>query len=140
MLSLWTSDAALVVAFGNSTVDGNYMGNGDPDDVSTCPELSTDPNNRGTICTFFKYVNPAFQPSNKLVSLTAAYKIVFKVHGDSAGVYFECHLFNVAIDPGTGNPAWKAVGHVAQNGAARKVHGRWRFAHANLTIPPVPTP
>jgi hypothetical protein len=140
MLSLWTSDGALLVSFGKSTIDGNYIGNGDPDDSSTCPELSTDPNNRGTICTFFKYVNPAFQPSNKLVSLTAAYKTLFNVHGDTARVYFECHLFNVAIDPGTGNPAWKAVSHVAQNGAARKVHGHWRFSHATLTIPPVPTP
>jgi len=140
ILSLWTHDATLVVAFGNSTIDGNYIGNGDPDDDSTCPEVSTDPNNRGTVCTFFKYVAPAFQPSNKLVSLTPAYKTFFDVHGDTASIYFECHLFNVAIDPETGNPAWTAAGHVAFHGATRKVKGRWLFAQINVTTAPVPIP
>jgi hypothetical protein len=140
ILSLWTHDATLVVAFGNSTIDGNYIGNGDPDDDSTCPGVSTDPSNRGTLCTFFKYVAAAFQPSNKLVSLTPAYKTFFDVHGDAARIYFECHLFNVAIDPETGNPAWTAAGHVAFNGATRKVKGRWLFAQSNVTTAPVPTP
>jgi len=85
-------------------------------------------------------VNPAFQSANKLASLTVAFKTIFNVQGDTARVYFECHLFNVAIDPQTGDPAWTGFSHVAFNGATRKINGGWLFANANLTIAPVPVP
>jgi hypothetical protein len=52
VLSLFTTDAVLYLNAG-SAVDGYYIGNGDPDDASTCPTPSTDPNHRGTVCTFF---------------------------------------------------------------------------------------
>lgn len=139
VLSLFTSDAVLYLNAG-SPVDGYYQGNGDPEDPSTCPTPSTDPNNRGTICTFYKYLSASFQERNKFVALTPSYKELFDVHGDTATVYFECHYFNIAIDPATGKPLWTAASHAAFAGSALKVNGQWLFAYAVGSVPPVPTP
>ena len=139
VLSLFTADAVLYLNIGSAR-DGYYLGNGDPDDASTCPTPSADPNNRGTLCTFYRYVSGAFQPANKFVALTPSYKESFVVHGNSATVYFECHYFNVAIDPATQKPLWTAAAHAAFIGSARKVNGRWLFSYANAPVPPVPVP
>ena len=104
------------------------------------PPPSVDPKNRGTLCTFYKYLSPAFQAANKLVALTPSYKEFFDVHGKTAAVYFECHYFNVAIDPATQRPFWTAVSHASFNGLARKIEGRWRFSYANGAVPAVPIP
>jgi hypothetical protein len=140
VLSLFTADAVLYLTVGNAQLDGYYLGNGDPDDATTCPALSGDPNNRGTVCTFYKYLSPAFKATNKLVALTPSYKESFDVHGNTAVVYFECHYFNVAIDPATQRPSWTAVSHASFNGLAHKVDGRWLFSYANGAVPPVPIP
>ena len=139
VLSLFTTDAVLYLHVG-SAVDGYYLGNGDPDDASTCPTPSADPNNRGTVCTFYKYVSGPFQAANKFVALTPSYKESFDVHGNMAAVYFECHYFNVAIDPATGKPLWTAASHASFTGSARKVEGRWLFSYAIGAVPPVPIP
>ena len=139
VLSLFTTDAVLFLNAG-SPVDGYYRGNGDPEDPSTCPTPSTDPDNRGTICTFYKYLSASFQARNKFVALTPSYKEFFDVHGDTATVYFECHYFNVAVDPATGKPLWTAASHAAFAGSARKVNGSWLFSYAVGSVPPVPVP
>ena len=139
VLSLFTADAVLYLHAG-SAVDGFYIGNGDPDDASTCPTPSADPNNRGTVCTFYKYLSGAFRATNKFVALTPSYKESFDVHGDTATVYFECHYFNVAIDPATEKPLWTAASHASFTGSARKVDGRWLFSYAIGAVPPVPVP
>lgn len=133
VLSLFTADAVLHLNVG-SVKDGYYLGNGDPDDASTCPPPSSDPNNRGTLCTFYKYVSGPFQAANKFVALTPSYKESFEPRGDTATVYFECHYFNVAIDPATAQPLWKAASHASFTGLAQKVgcvpspveKGKWR--------------
>jgi hypothetical protein len=140
MLSLWTAGAVLQVTVGSAVVDGYYLGNGDPDDPSTCPAPASDPNNRGSLCTFFKYLSGAFRPGNKWVSLAPSYKTTFDVHGNSATVYFECHYFNVAIDPTTSQPFWTSVSHASFNGSAQNVNGRWQFSYVYAAIPPVPVP
>jgi hypothetical protein len=139
MMSLWTRDGVMMLAVGGA-FDGKYMGRGDPDDPSTCPEPSSDSNNRGTLCTLFKYVHGAFKPANKLISLTSAYKTSFDVEGNLAAFYFECHYFNVAIDPNTGTPFWTAATHLSLNGVAQKVHRQWRLAYGIVHVPPVPLP
>lgn len=139
VLSLFTADAVLYLHAG-SAVDGYYVGNGDPDDASTCPTPSSDPNNRGTVCTFYKYLSGAFQAANKFVALTPSYKESFDLHGERATVYFECHYFNVAIDPATGKPLWTAASHASFTGSARKLEGRWLFSYAIGAVPPIPVP
>lgn len=139
MLSLWTKDGVVFLNAGGAR-DGYYIGNGDPDDASTCPAVSSDPNNRGTLCTFFKYVAGSFQAANKFVSLSPSYKTGFDIHGNRANVYFECHYFNVAIDPGTGKPLWTAASHAAFSGSTRNVHGRWLFSYGIGGVAPVPVP
>jgi len=129
----------VILAVGGA-LDGNYIGRGDPDDPSTCPEPSSDPNHRGTLCTFFKYVAGSFQAANKLISLAPAYKTSFDIQGNKAAVYFECHFFNVAVDANTGKPLWTAASHLTFNGLALKVDGQWKFAFGKATIPPVPLP
>ncbi|HWX33807.1 MAG TPA: hypothetical protein VNZ53_41060 [Steroidobacteraceae bacterium] len=139
MLSLWTDDGSLTLEVGGA-LDGDYLGNGDPGIASTCPAPSGDPSNRGTLCTFFKYVAGSFKPANKFVSLAPSYKTSFDVHGNTATVYFECHYFNVAIDPATGKPLWTAASHVAFDGSAEKVQGTWLFSHANGPVAGIPIP
>jgi hypothetical protein len=140
MLSLWSPDAVLHLNVGSSALDGYYLGNGDPDNDATCPTPSADPANRGTLCTFFKYRSGAFQPANKWISLAPSYKTRFDVHGDKATVYFECHYFNVAIDPTSQRPLWTAVSHASFNGSARNLSGRWVFSYVDAAIPAVPIP
>ena len=67
-LSLWTDDGSITLSLNIPAIDGTYVGNGDPDDPSTCPPLAADPSARGTLCTLFKYVGGAFQPANKIVT------------------------------------------------------------------------
>jgi hypothetical protein len=133
MLALWTDDAVLVLAVG-SPRDGHYIGKGDL--FSNCSPPSGDPNNQGTLCTFFKYVSGSFQPQNIFVSLAPSYQTQFQVVGNTAMVYFECHYFDVSGSP----PAWTARSHVGFMGSARNVDGQWLFSDAYAQVPPVPIP
>lgn len=133
MLALWTDDAVLVLAVG-SPRDGHYIGKGDL--FSNCSMPSGDPNNQGTLCTFFKYVSGSFQPQNIFVSLAPSYQTQFQVRGNTAMVYFECHYFDVSGSP----PAWTARSHVGFMGSARNVDGQWLFSDAYAQVPPVPIP
>lgn len=139
MLSLWTDNGLLLFEIG-SAHDGYYAGNGDPAIPSTCPAPSSDFGNRGTLCTFFKYVAAPFQPANKFVSLAPSYKTAIQVYGSDATLYFECHFFNVAMDPATGNPLWAATGHLSLNGGVNKVRNRWLFSRANVEVTGIPLP
>jgi hypothetical protein len=137
MVSLWTEDGVLTAG---GAVPGNYIGRGDPADPATCPTPSADPNNRGTLCTFFKYVAGSFQPANKFVSLAPSYKTHFDVSGNVASFYFECHYFNVATDPSTGKPLWTAVAHLTLEGTARRVDGTWLLATGGGPPAGIPVP
>ena len=141
MLSLWTDDSWLLLSAGTPR-DGYYKGKGEPEDPMTCRSPSDNPANRGTLCTFFKYVASAFQPQNRFVSLAPSYRTHFQLDSDrdSASVYFECHFFNVAPDPATGKPLWTGAAHLALDGAARNVDGKWLFSHAISLPVGVPIP
>jgi hypothetical protein len=139
MLALWTADGSFTVQAGGP-LDGTYTGQGDPDDLATCPAPSAAPSNRGTLCTLFKYVAGAFQPANKLVSLAPTYLTEFTIQGNKATVSFQCHFFNVATDPTTGKPLWTAVGHSAFVGSAEKHQGKWLFSQATPMPAGIPLP
>lgn len=139
VLSLWTDNAWVLFDVGNPH-DGYYFGNGDPTNPSTCPAPSDNFANRGTLCTFFKYVAAPFQSANKFVSLAPSYKTEIHVYGSDATVYFECHFFNVAPDPATGNPLWAATGHLSFDGGATKVGKGWLFSRASAHVVGVPLP
>ena len=147
VLSIWTQDGKITIVNTSATA-GNYIGNGDPDDPATCPPPSGDTSangQQGTLCTLYKYVAGGLQAAHKWVSLAPAYKTKFvPVKGDdgqwTSSVYFECHYFNVASNPATGQPFWTAVSHVDLDGEARKVDGRWLLTQASSTSVPVPVP
>ena len=147
VLAIWTKDAELTVVNTTATA-GNYIGNGDPDDPASCPEPSGDTSatgQQGTLCTFFKYVSGGLQPTNKWVSLTPAYKTKFVPVRDRDGqwkssVYFECHYFDVSLDPTTGLPLWAAKSHVDLDGEARKIKGRWLLTKVTSSAVSVPVP
>src|SRR3984885_5201400 len=142
VLSIWAKDAELTAAA------GNYIGNGDPDDPESCPLPSGDTSptgQQGTLCTFFKYVAGGLQQANKFVSLSPAYKTKYVPVKDSDGqwessVYFECHYFNVALNPATGLPLWAAKSHVDLDGEARKINRRWLLTHVSSSAVSVPIP
>jgi hypothetical protein len=145
ILAIWAEDGEITIV--NSTpAAGNYIGNGDPDDLATCPLPSGDTSatgKQGTLCTLYKYVAPAFQPANKFVSLSSAYKTKFVPVRDDYGqwkssVYFECHYFDVSLDPATGLPLWTAKSHLDLDGEARKIDGRWLLTHVSSSAVPVP--
>jgi hypothetical protein len=146
-LSIWTQDAEITLVNARSPFAGNYIGNGDPDDPTTCPLPSGDTSasgQQGTLCTFFKYVSGGLQAANKWVSLTPAYKTKFapvNIGGKwQSSVYFECHYFDVSLDPTTGLPSWTAKSHVSLKGKAEKVKGKWLFTHAKAVPVSVPVP
>lgn len=147
ILAIWTEDGELTIVSSTATA-GNYIGNGDPDDPETCPPPSGDTSatgKQGTLCTFYKYVGASFKPANKFVSLSPAYKTKFVPVRDDDGqwkssVYFECHYFDVSLDPSTGLPLWTAKSHVDLDGEARKIDGRWLLTHASASAVPVPVP
>ena len=147
VLSIWAKDAELTVVNTTATA-GNYIGNGDPDDPASCPEPSGDTSatgQQGTLCTLFKYVAGGLQPTNKWVSLTPAYKTKFVPVKDRDGqwkssVYFECHYFDVSLNPATGQPFWTAKSHVDLDGEAKKIDGRWLLTRISSSAVPVPVP
>jgi hypothetical protein len=147
VLGIWTEDGKITIINSTATA-GNYIGNGDPDDPATCPPPSGDTSatgSQGTLCTLYKYVAASWQPANKFISLSPAYKTKFVPVRDDDGqwtssVYFECHYFNVALNPATGLPFWTAVSHVDLNGEARKIDGRWLLTQASGAAVPVPVP
>jgi hypothetical protein len=139
VLSIWAKDAEL------TTAAGNYIGNGDPE---SCPPPSGDSSptgQQGTLCTFFKYVAGGLQQANKFVSLSPAYKTKYVPVRDYDGqwkssVYFECHYFNVALNPATGQPFWTAVSHVDLDGEASKIDGRWLLTRVSSSAVGIPVP
>ena len=147
VLSIWSKDAELTVVNTTATA-GNYIGNGDPDDPETCPPPTYDTSatgQQGTLCTFFKYVSGGLQPANKFVSLSPAYKTKFGPVRDHDGhwqssVYFECHYFDVSLNPATGQPFWTAKSHVDLDGEAKKIDGRWLFSKVSSSAVQVPVP
>lgn len=146
-LSIWSKDAELTLV-GTSPAAGNYIGNGDPDDPATCPLPTgdTSPNGQqGTLCTFFKYLAGGLQLANKFVSLSPAYKTKYVPVRDRDGrwkssVYFECHYFDVSLDPATGQPYWTAKSHVSLDGEAKEINGRWLLTRVSSSAVPVPVP
>jgi len=144
ILSIWAKDAQLTVV---STADtaGNYVGNGDPDDPTSCPPPTFDTSatgQQGTVCTFFKYVSGGMQVGNKFVSLSPAYKTKYvPVRGEdgqwTSSVYFECHYFDVSTADGQA-PPWTAESHVNLQGEARKIDGKWLLT--TITSSPVGVP
>ena len=146
-LSIFAQDAELTVVSSTAATAGNYIGNGDPDDPTTCPMYSGDTSatgQQGTLCTFFKYVAGGLQAPNKWVSLTPAFKTKFvPVKKDdqwTSSTYFECHYFDVSLNPATGQPNWTAKSHVYLNGEAEKIDGRWLLTRASTSAVGVPVP
>jgi hypothetical protein len=147
ILAIFAQDAELTVVSTAATA-GNYIGNGDPDDPETCPPPTGDTSatgQQGTLCTFFKYVAGGLQAANKFVSLSPAYKTKYVPVRDDDGqwkssVYFECHYFDVSLNPATGQPFWTAKSHVDLDGEAKKIDGRWLLTHVSSSAVPVPVP
>jgi len=146
-VALWTRDGEITIV-STAASAGNYIGSGDPDDPATCPEPSGDisaTGQQGTLCTFFKYVSGGLQPSNKFVSLSPAYKTKYVPVKDHDGqwkssVYFECHYFDVSLNPATRQPFWTAKSHVYLNGEAEKIDGQWLLTRASTSAVGVPVP
>lgn len=139
VLSLWADNGWILFKVG-SPRDGYYMGNGDPADSSTCPAPSDNSENRGTLCTFFKYVAAPFQAGNALVSFAPSYKTDIHASGNDATVQFECHFFNVAPNTATSSPLWAAAGHLAVDATATKSRQEWLFSSFSVKPTGVPLP
>lgn len=146
-IALWTEKGEITVV-STSAAAGNYIGRGDPDDAASCPVPSGDTSStgqQGTLCTFFKYVSGGLQQANKFVSLSPAYKTHYEPVREWDGhwkssVYFECHYFDVSLNPTTGQPFWTAKSHVDLDGEAEKIDGRWYFTRVSTAAVPVPVP
>ena len=146
MLAIWAQDGELTLV-GTTATAGNYIGNGDPTDPASCPPYSGDTSatgQQGTLCTFFKYVAGGMQQANKFVSLSPAFKTKYVPVKDAgqwtSTVYFECHYFDVSLNPATGQPFWTAKSHASLDGEAQKIDGRWLLTHATASTPGVPVP
>ena len=146
VLAVWAEDGMLTVVSTAPTA-GNYVGKGDPEDAATCPEPTGDTSaegKQGTLCTFFKYVAGGLQAANKLVSLSPEYKTKFvpawKDGEWTSSVYFECHYFDVSLNPATGLPSWTAKSHVDLDGEAKKIDGKWLLTKVSSAAVGIPIP
>lgn len=147
VLSIFSKDAEVTIV-GTSATAGNYIGNGDPEDPATCPPPSGDTSangQQGTLCSFFKYVAGGLQAANKWVSLTPAYKTKYVPVKDDYGqwtssVYFECHYFDVSLNPATNQPFWTAKSHVDLVGEAKKIDGKWFLTRVSSAAVGIPIP
>jgi hypothetical protein len=86
-----------------------------------------------------KYVAGGLQAANKIVSLSPAYKTKYVPVRDNDGqwkssVYFECHYFDVSLNPATGQPFWTAKSHGDLDGEAKKSTGGG-YQHASAHPP-----
>ena len=97
-----------------------------------------------TLCTFFKYVAGGLQQANRFVSLSPEYKTKFvPVYEDGqwkSSVYFECHYFDVSLNPATGLPFWTAKSHVDLDGVAKKINGKWLLTQVSSSAVGIPIP
>ena len=134
MLSLWTANAVLSVQ-GFGAIDGYYIGNGDPESSSSCPELSGAAGGyRGTLCTYFKWVAGSFQAPNKLIVLTPSYLTSFDISGDTASGYWECHYYDVSTTP------WTAKVKIQTSASFQRVRGNWLISSIDATPAGIPIP
>jgi hypothetical protein len=140
VLSLFAEDATFNIQSGTPAVDGLYVGRGDLDNPALCPPLSTNPDNRGTICTLYRYVASSFKPKAKWVSLAPGYLTHGTVNGTNGTLYFQCHYFDVSIDPTTMKPLWKAKSHVDFNATVKEINGQWYFYNSKADKVGVPLP
>ena len=145
-LSIFAQDAVLTVVSSTASA-GNYVGNGDPDDPATCPAPTGDTSaggKQGTLCTFFKYFAGGLQQANKLVSLAPEYKTKFVPVWENgewkSSVYFECHYFDVSVNPATGLPFWTAKSHLDLDGVAQKINGKWLLTQVSSATVGIPIP
>ena len=134
MLLLWTSNAVLYV-HGFGAIDGYYIGNGDPDDPSSCPQpVGAGGAYRGTLCTYFKWVAGSFQAPNKFIVLTPSYLTSFNISGNTATAYWECHYYDVSTTP------WTAKVKIQTRPTFQKVNGSWLFSSIDATPAGIPVP
>jgi len=140
VLSLWAEDGTLDLESSTYEFNGMYVGRGSLDDPSLCPPPSSNWDNRGTICTLYKYVASYFKPGAKLIALAPPYKTRIAVNGTSGTLYFECHYFDVGVDPATGLPLWKAKTHINFDGSVIQINSRWYFWNAKASKVGVPVP
>ena len=134
MLSLYTSNAVLYVQ-GFGAIDGYYIGNGDPDDPSSCPQPSGAAGGfRGTLCTYFKWVAGSFQAPNKFIVLTPSYSTSFDITGNTATGYWECHYYDVSTT------SWTAKVKIRTQTSFQKVNGKWLFSSIEGTPAGIPIP
>jgi hypothetical protein len=140
VLSLWAEDGTLDLESGSYEVNGMYVGRGNLDDPSACPPPSTNWDNRGTICSLYRYVASYFKHGAKLIALAPPYKTRIAVNGTTGSLYFECHYFDVGIDSTTGLPLWKAKSHSNFDGTVIQIKGQWYFWNAKASKVGVPVP
>ena len=113
MLALWTDDGSLT--FGPNM----FSGKGEPG-TESCDAGA------GTLCDFWANVAPAFQAP--MISLVPAYATQIDVHGNTASVVLECHLFNMD---------WDVTAKIAVDATVVKVGSEWLFTDALMTpLPP----
>jgi ketosteroid isomerase-like protein len=86
---------------------------------------------KSQIRRFWLTKSAAFQPSNKWISETPAYKVRITVRGDRGTLFFECHFLDVR----TG----KLASVTAADGDVERINGRWlitSFAGASAALSP----
>jgi hypothetical protein len=57
-----------------------------------------------------------------------------------SSVYFECHYFDVSLNPATGLPFWTAKSHVDIDGVAKKINGKWLLTQVTSSAVGIPIP
>jgi hypothetical protein len=102
MMTLWAKNATFTIA------DHTYSG-------------------KAQIRAFLTKAGP-FQPQNKWISDTPAYKMRISVSGNRGTLYFECHYIDVTTQK-------LAIPPVGQDSSVRKINGKWLIVSATGSSP-----
>jgi hypothetical protein len=127
VLAVWTDDGTLV------TGGVTYSGKGTPGTASCDPGTYT-------LCDLYTNHAGAFVLGHDWVSLTPIFtEAITVLDRDHADIYFQCIYFDVNNNDKMVSSVTIGVPGVPGTGRARKVHGHWLLAYAEVTSVPSPT-
>lgn len=127
ILALWTDDGVLVSA------GVTYSGKGTPGTASCAPGAQT-------LCDFYANHAGGLVLGHNWVSLTPLFTESLKLlDHDTADIYFQCIYFDVNNNDAAKSNATFGLPTVTHTAIAKKVHGHWLFAFAEVATVPLPT-
>jgi hypothetical protein len=127
LLALWTDDGVII------SKGVTYSGKGTPGTASCDPGTQT-------LCDFYNNYAGGLVLGHNWVSLTPIFtESLNLLDRDTADIYFQCIYFDVNNNDAAKSNATFGLPTMTHTAIAKKVHGRWLFAFAEVSTVALPT-